>query len=428
MEYISCEDMKKMEVAGDEAGLTYYNMMENAGHAATDVILQVTEAKPGTHFAVFCGKGNNGGDGFVVARLLTQAGMKVSVVLVEEHPKTPDAITNFHLLKDEVIYNSIPGALEADIVIDAIYGTGYHGSLRPRGLAAVKLINSMKYVGSRIISLDIPSGLPGDVDSSADLSTTPCVIANETIMFHRAKYIGANRSALGFLGNIHVCDIGIDSALEVSYVASSNGHAIPIRHNICMNTKAVCIILHGYESSMESPTAKMMFRALPKVGISALSMDFPGHGESFLPMSRLTAADCAMDIEDIENYIHEIVPNADIYYFGSSFGAYNTLLHLGSNPHLGTKAFLRSCAVNMDTIFKGCENLSSFWKSHCENASDCKIVMIHGTSDESVPYKKASAFAEAFNIPLITVENGDHSLSKETMPEKVCREAIDFFS
>ena len=88
------------------------------------------------------GKGNNGGDGLVMARAAAQDGWRVVVLLAEGDPKTPDAMTNYARLADLPVTKCRDAAALAaqpfDAVVDALYGIGFHGSLRPAGLAAVR--------------------------------------------------------------------------------------------------------------------------------------------------------------------------------------------------------------------------------------------------------------------------------------------------
>ena len=93
---VTAAQMKEIERAGDAHGLPYLQMMENAGLAAY-AELQKQFSHPG-RLLVVCGKGNNGGDGFVIARAAAKDGWNVTVLLVEGEPKTADSILNFERL------------------------------------------------------------------------------------------------------------------------------------------------------------------------------------------------------------------------------------------------------------------------------------------------------------------------------------------
>lgn len=259
--FVTCGEMKLLERRGDEAGLSYYQMMENAGTQAAKMIrayCEMTGVKPdegedlgkaaaaapleyraevadrhkGTGFydtpeavekplrvMVFCGSGNNGGDGFVVARLLANAGFQVTVVLVSGDPKTQDAGTNFQLLSDlPVSIITMDGmeedALEQgdmpDVLVDAMFGTGFHGVMRGNGLKAAEYINNChEKHGKKVFALDIPSGLGGDQLKKKKI---PCEIikADYTITFHARKPVHMRRFAARYCGEILVADIGID--------------------------------------------------------------------------------------------------------------------------------------------------------------------------------------------------------------------------
>ena len=150
MKFVTCGQMKILEKRADAAGLSYYQMMENAGTAAFEKICEAYGREiSGTKAILVCGKGNNGGDGFVVARKLKEAGSDTTIVLVDGNPASEDAITNFNRLDPDVPiidmtvtespFMKIPG--RQDILIDAIYGTGFHGKLRPNALKAAAFIN-----------------------------------------------------------------------------------------------------------------------------------------------------------------------------------------------------------------------------------------------------------------------------------------------
>lgn|GEM_PF-820072 len=218
---VSCDRMKELERATDESGLSYYQMMENAGNIAANRINEITMAtreRPhpsGSQLTarIYCGKGNNGGDGFVVARLLKQKGWDVSLVLVDGEPQTPDAITNYGLAKELGIPVSDIDAkadclCSPDVVVDAIYGTGFRGRLREKGAAAAAEIADAKAAGSVVFALDIPSGMGGDLTDESELDER-CVKADHTVTFHAKKPVHLQGFASKYCGDIITADIGI---------------------------------------------------------------------------------------------------------------------------------------------------------------------------------------------------------------------------
>lgn len=256
--FVTCAQMKILEQNTDAAGLSYYQMMENAGTIAANRIVEITMALPisdgcvadeGTadkaagdaqrrqypymlkrpiRARIYCGKGNNGGDGFVVARLLHQKGWKVEIILVDGEPSTPDAIANWKLAmelgipmedrtKDQTkeTASSVAGSDEAlagetapDVIVDAIYGTGFHGMLRERGAAAAAEIADAKAGGARVFALDIPSGMGGDLTDEGELDSR-CARADVTITFHAKKPVHLQPFAADYCGQIITADIGI---------------------------------------------------------------------------------------------------------------------------------------------------------------------------------------------------------------------------
>ena len=114
MKVLSCQQMRKLEQAAVEHGQTYLGLMEQAGTGAAKVIRE--QAKLLQKAIVFCGKGNNGGDGFVIARRLQEWGAYITVVLMEGSPATPDAAHMFAQMKqvevlsfqDEQVFSALP--------------------------------------------------------------------------------------------------------------------------------------------------------------------------------------------------------------------------------------------------------------------------------------------------------------------------------
>ena len=211
-EEVTVSEMKQWERLADENGLSYLQMMENAGIAAADFI---RKEWPDAHSAaLFCGKGNNGGDGFVVARILHQAGLRVLVILAEGEPVTDDATKNRRRLTEKGIPVRPLDTLDeeerdwirsADILVDALYGTGFHGELRLSGLQATELIASGR---GKVLALDVPSGVEADTGRTA----SGAVRADATVTFHARK--PCHRLADSWCGKVWVADIGIDKAVR----------------------------------------------------------------------------------------------------------------------------------------------------------------------------------------------------------------------
>lgn len=244
--FVTCGQMKLLEKRADEEGLFYYQMMENAGTRAAEIILDkmaykeavkedrltesesvlVAEGLPSGGVAaperpcalIFCGKGNNGGDGFVVARLLYKAGWHVMIMLIDGEPQTVDSRINYELLSalnvDIEVFGEDNGRLftdmdiKPDIIVDAVYGTGFRGKLKGDGLKCASYINRRD---KRIIvfSLDIPSGLGGDLIEMSEMERNS-VKADYTIAFHAKKPVHLQKFAAEYCGNVVVADIGID--------------------------------------------------------------------------------------------------------------------------------------------------------------------------------------------------------------------------
>ena len=213
MNEVTAAEMKQLEQRADAAGLSYRQMMENAGAAAARLALRaVPEAKSA---AIFCGRGNNGGDGFVAARHLANAGLAVRLYLVEGEPVTTDAVYNCGLARDMGLPVLALDALNqpeqaeflkgADLVLDGVYGTGFHGALCPAGLAAARWMNEAP---GKVLALDLPSGLEADSGIAAE----GAVQAELTVTFHAAK--PCHRLAAAQCGRGEVADIGITAVLN----------------------------------------------------------------------------------------------------------------------------------------------------------------------------------------------------------------------
>ena len=214
---VTAAEMKALEKAANDNGLLYIQMMENAGRAA---FAQLRRRLPGpARLLVAAGRGNNGGDGVAAARILrgmgfrvlagvaAKQGWQVQVLLAEGEPKTPDAITNFGSLRDlpiEILHDAASAA-PADAVVDALYGTGFHGTLRPAGRVACDLMNRQHQNGALLLAVDLPSGINADTGAVAE----GAVRADLTVTFHRAKPLHYMPGSAHYCGEVVVADIGI---------------------------------------------------------------------------------------------------------------------------------------------------------------------------------------------------------------------------
>ncbi len=168
MKISSVEEMHGLDKrAIEEFGIEGILLMENAGGAVSDVIMREVGVT-GKKFLIFCGSGNNGGDGLVVARKLHSNGGEPRIILMSEPEKFGGiASTNFDIVKslpvevtpfedDRVLLECLE---ECDVIVDALLGTGISGEVRGTYEEAIKLINRS---GKPVFSVDIPSGINGN--------------------------------------------------------------------------------------------------------------------------------------------------------------------------------------------------------------------------------------------------------------------------
>lgn len=207
---VTAAQMKEIERAANAQGLSYLQMMENAGLAAYAALKERCPAAG--RLLVVCGKGNNGGDGFVLARAAATEGWEVSVLLAEGQPQTADAITNFARLQQTNVKIAATASKLASqpfaAVVDALYGTGFHGALRPAGADACALIRQLHESGAFTLAIDLPSGINADTGEAA----SGCACADLTVTFDRYKPLHFAPSSAPLCGEVRCADIGIQDA------------------------------------------------------------------------------------------------------------------------------------------------------------------------------------------------------------------------
>jgi len=189
-------------------GISNLILMENAGRATAELIKRLFENLEDKKIVVICGKGNNGGDGFVTARYLFNWGANVKVYFMGNPEEFKGiSFTNFNILCKMCISVSECGKIDkkvlegADLIVDGILGVGLKGEVRGEARDLIKKVNESK---KKVVSIDIPSGLNADTGEIMG----EAVKADITVSFGFAKkgfYTGEGPQVCG---EIEIVDIG----------------------------------------------------------------------------------------------------------------------------------------------------------------------------------------------------------------------------
>lgn len=219
MKVCFAEQMRAMDrMASEQGGIPSVVLMENAAFACVSALKDTFGELMKKRIAIFCGKGNNGGDGFAIARHLYNSGVEVVVFLVCGDEFRGDALINFDIIDKmgvpvEPVYH--PDVLDSvipayDIVIDAIYGTGVHGEIQGESRDVIEKINAFsRYT----LSVDVPSGM----DSNTGDVCGVCIRADMTVTFAAYKigmflYPGADYTGVIRLDRISIPDTILEHA------------------------------------------------------------------------------------------------------------------------------------------------------------------------------------------------------------------------
>jgi hydroxyethylthiazole kinase-like uncharacterized protein yjeF len=203
----------------NELGIPGVVLMENAGRSCAEFIKKELAGVTNPKVCIFCGTGNNGGDGYVIARHLLNSAFEVVVVICGDRNKVKgDAKTNLDVLEglgrsieqlnpDD---GDIPGrvktfAADADMLVDGLFGTGLSGQLSDEYKQLVESINAEH---RPILAVDIPSGL--DCDAGEPLGAA--IRASYTVTFVAVKKGFSSAKASAYTGEIFVASIGVEPA------------------------------------------------------------------------------------------------------------------------------------------------------------------------------------------------------------------------
>jgi hydroxyethylthiazole kinase-like uncharacterized protein yjeF len=192
-------------------------LMENAGRSCAELIKDRLKDIPKPKICIFCGTGNNGGDGYVIARHLLNAGFEVIVVICGNREKIKgDAKINLDILErlDRPVEqlnlkeDDIPSRVKAftsevNMIVDGLFGTGLTGQLRDD---YKQLIDSINACDCPIFAVDIPSGLECDTGRPLGTAIKACC----TVTFVAVKKGFTNENAAQYTGEIYIASIGVE--------------------------------------------------------------------------------------------------------------------------------------------------------------------------------------------------------------------------
>jgi len=205
-------------LAIQEYGIPGVVLMENAGRGTAEhIVRELGGSAEGRRVTLACGGGNNGGDGFVIARHLHNAGADVTILLAADPDLLKgEAEVNYRIARamhlpmlacgsDSQIQQAAVHLTQCDCLVDALLGTGFAGQVRSPLRELIIQINAAGSQGVKIVAVDIPSGLDCDTGRPGGIA----VRAHLTVTFVAPKVALLSNAAASYVGRIAVVDIGV---------------------------------------------------------------------------------------------------------------------------------------------------------------------------------------------------------------------------
>ena len=294
-------------------GISGIILMENAGRSVAQAVMREFNVQTKKGIVVFCGKGNNGGDGFVAARHLMNNGYHVDVILLgKKEELTEDAKTNYNaLIRITDVIHELKGVSEFEntdinlqekgIIVDALLGTGIKGVVKEPYAGVINLINNS---GLPVVAVDLPSGVDADTGAAAGIT----VKAKKTITFCLNKiglvvYPGAE-----FAGDVEVADISIPDRLVKQTYIPYNLSDIGLINSILKPRKSATnkgdyghsLIIGGSEGKSGAPI--LAAKAALRAGSGLVTVCGP---EGLMPIFESTVIEALKEplIETLEGFI-----------------------------------------------------------------------------------------------------------------------------
>lgn len=319
-EVISVSQMYKADAAAVSAGVAGTTLMENAGQAIFDAIAARWRPRP---VLVLCGPGNNGGDGFVVARLLREAGWPVELALLGDLSRlTGDAAHHAKLWPGKTAPFDAAAVEGRALIVDAMFGAGLSRALDGRAAMMVRAVNRAVEAGTaEVVAVDVPSGISGD--SGAVLGELH-LRAKLTVTFYRPKVGHLLLPGRAAAGEVVVADIGIpDDVLEkLGVTCFRNGPDIwrdsfPIKsaeqHKY---SSGHALMVGGGEMT---GAARLAAKAALRIGAGLVSIAAPRSALQTYALSSASFITLANDSADeLENILRD--PRKNAVAIGPGFG------------------------------------------------------------------------------------------------------------
>lgn len=215
--FVTREQARRVDrLAMEQFGVPGIMLMENAGRHCAAVAAEMLGDVRDRDVTILCGGGNNGGDGFVIARHLTNWGANVRVSLLCAADKVlsrdDETAVNLNILlksgvpvHEAVLRKEVEDVLDVGLVVDALLGTGLTGEVRPPYRSAILAINE---ASARVLAVDVPSGL--DCNTGQPLGVAVRAARTVTFVFNKVGF--ALPGADAYTGQVQVVDIGVPRA------------------------------------------------------------------------------------------------------------------------------------------------------------------------------------------------------------------------
>lgn len=361
----STKQIRKIdEYAINKLELASAVLMENA---AREIFQNVAESFEISSVGIVCGKGNNGGDGFTVARHFVIAGLKVKIIYLGT-PKemSPDCKTNFSVLKKMLNScsnlsisrykspNSLSGLKSCDLICDALLGSGAEGKLREPYLTIIRILNR---IAKFKVAIDIPTGLNADTGFAAELFHADVTITLGGLK--KGLFFGDGYAFAGDieLGNIGIPDNFLESQTTNTFLIEPEDalNGLPVKaKNIHKYSAGKVLSICGSESFPGA--AVLTSRSALKIGAGASILAFP---KSSRPLIQKKLGEVVVqDYNDEENgclleknvdQLSAKIKWADTIALGSGIGR-DKRTQAAINQFLKRRLF-KKCVIDADAIF-----------------------------------------------------------------------------